>query len=104
MSSGHRSTRSEDMPSCSRWVSAVLSTEQAQDIARIRRSQQHLLTLINDVLNFAKVDAGQMEYRMTAVPVDETLRDTESRIAPQILAKGLHLSYKGCLLYTSDAA
>ena len=76
-------------------IRGPLNAEQAQDIARIRRSQQHLLALINDVLNFAKVDAGQAEYRMTAVPVDETLRDTESMIAPQILAKGLHYSYKG---------
>ncbi|MFL5469110.1 MAG: MHYT domain-containing protein, partial [Gemmatimonadaceae bacterium] len=76
-------------------VRGSLNAEQAQDIARIRRSQQHLLTLINDVLNFAKVDAGQAEYRLTAVPVDEALHDTESMIAPQILAKGLRYTYKG---------
>jgi PAS domain S-box-containing protein len=76
-------------------VRGSLNAEQAQDIARIRRSQQHLLTLINDVLNFAKVDAGQAEYRLTAVPVDEALHDTESMIAPQILAKGLRYAYKG---------
>jgi signal transduction histidine kinase len=29
------------------------------------------------------------------VPVDEALRDTESMIAPQVLAKGLHYSYRG---------
>jgi PAS domain S-box-containing protein len=75
-------------------VHGSLNAEQAQDIARIRRSNQHLLTLINDVLNFAKVDAGQTEYRLTSVPVDEALRDTESMIAPQILSKGLHYSYK----------
>jgi PAS domain S-box-containing protein len=76
-------------------IRGPLNADQAQDIARIRRSQQHLLTLIQDVLNFAKVDAGQAEYHITAVPVDEALRDTESMIAPQILAKGLHYSYKG---------
>jgi PAS domain S-box-containing protein len=76
-------------------VHGPLNAEQAQDVARVRRSNQHLLTLINDVLNFAKVDAGQTEYRLTAVPVDETLRDTESMIAPQILKKGLHYTYKG---------
>jgi signal transduction histidine kinase len=41
------------------------------------------------------VDAGQAEYHITAVPVDEALQDTESMIAPQILAKGLHYSRKG---------
>ena len=76
-------------------VRGSLNADQAQDIARIRRSQKHLLTLINDVLNFAKVDAGQTEYRLTAVPVDEALKDTESMIAPQVLAKGLRYSYKG---------
>ncbi len=76
-------------------VRGSLNADQAQDIARIRRSQKHLLTLINDVLNFAKVDAGQAEYRLTAVPVDEALKDTESMIAPQVLAKGLKYSYKG---------
>ncbi len=76
-------------------IRGPLNAEQAQDIARIRRSQQHLLMLITDVLNFAKVDAGQTEYHITAVPVDDALRDTESMIAPQILAKGLHYSYKG---------
>ncbi len=76
-------------------IRGPLNADQAQDIARIRRSQQHLLTLIQDVLNFAKVDAGQAEYHITAVPVDEALHDTESMIAPQILAKGLRYSYKG---------
>jgi PAS domain S-box-containing protein len=76
-------------------VRGSLNADQAQDIARIRRSQKHLLTLINDVLNFAKVDAGQAEYRLTAVPIDEALKDTESMIAPQILAKGLKYSYQG---------
>ncbi len=76
-------------------IRGSLNADQAQDVARIRRSQQHLLTLINDVLNFAKVDAGQTEYRLTAVPVDEALHDTESMIAPQVVAKGLRYSYKG---------
>jgi signal transduction histidine kinase len=76
-------------------IRGSLNADQAQDIARIRRSQQHLLTLINDVLNFAKVDAGQTEYHITAVPVDEALHDTESMIAPQIMKKGLRYTRQG---------
>jgi PAS domain S-box-containing protein len=76
-------------------IRGSLNAEQAQDIARIRRSQQHLLTLINDVLNFAKVDAGQTEYHITAVPVDEALHDTETMIAPQIMKKGLRYTREG---------
>ena len=76
-------------------IRGSLNADQAQDVARIRRSQQHLLTLIQDVLNFAKVDAGQIEYHITAVPVNEALRDTETMIAPQILTKGLHYKFNG---------
>jgi len=76
-------------------IRGALNADQAQDIARIRRSQQHLLTLINDVLNFAKVDAGQTEYHITAVPVDEALHDTETMIAPQIMKKGLRYTREG---------
>jgi len=76
-------------------IRGSLNADQAQDVARIRRSQQHLLTLIQDVLNFAKVDAGQIEYHITAVPVNEALHDTESMIAPQILTKGLHYKFNG---------
>jgi signal transduction histidine kinase len=75
-------------------VRGPLNSQQAQDVARIRRSQQHLLVLINDVLNFAKVDAGQIEYHVTAVPLDDALHDAEALIAPQVLAKGLHYAYK----------
>src|SRR5215210_5557073 len=76
-------------------IRGALNADQAQDIARIRRSQQHLLTLITDVLNFAKVDSGQSEYHITAVPVDEALHDTETMIAPQIMKKGLRYSREG---------
>lgn len=76
-------------------IRGALNADQAQDIARIRRSQQHLLTLINDVLNFAKVDAGQTEYHITAVPVDDALHDTETMIAPQIMKKGLRYIREG---------
>jgi PAS domain S-box-containing protein len=75
-------------------VRGPLNTQQAQDVGRIRRAQQHLLVLINDVLNFAKVDAGQIEYHVTAVPVDDALHDAEALIAPQVLAKALHYTYK----------
>ncbi len=39
-----------------------VSAEQLTDLQRIRRAQQHLLGLINDVLNFAKLEAGRIEF------------------------------------------
>jgi signal transduction histidine kinase len=40
---------------------------QRADLARIRRSQQHLLGLINDVLNFARLEGGAVAFAREAV-------------------------------------
>jgi len=64
-----------------------VSERQKEALGRIARSQQMLLALINDVLNFAKLDAGQVQYRMTDVSLAETLEPVESLLAPQLEGK-----------------
>jgi signal transduction histidine kinase len=72
-------------------------TEQQRDaINRIVRSQAHLLTLINDVLNFARIDAGQMRYVVQDVPMHDTLAGLEPLVAPQIAARRLTYTYDAC--------
>ena len=63
--------------------------EQQEDLARIMRSQRHLLSVINDILNFARLEAGHVEYHMTNVPLSTLLGDLESLIRPQLAAKRL---------------
>ncbi len=65
------------------------TSEQQEDLGRIMRSQRHLLSVINDILNFARLEAGHVEYRVTNVPVTELLGDLESLIRPQLAAKQL---------------
>ena len=69
---------------------------QRADLARIRRNQQHLLLLIEDVLSFARVEAGRLEVNDDAVPIDSTLRSLEAMIGPQALAGGLQFVYEPC--------
>jgi signal transduction histidine kinase/PAS domain-containing protein len=68
------------------------TAEQQEDLGRIMRSQRHLLSVINDILNFARLEAGYVEYRVTSVPVSELLADLESLIRPQLVAKQLNFS------------
>jgi signal transduction histidine kinase len=69
-------------------------TEKQRDaLARIVRSQQMLLSLINDVLNFAKLDAGQVQYQITDVPLHETLAAVESMIEPQLGTRKLTYAF-----------
>jgi signal transduction histidine kinase len=53
------------------------------------RSQRHLLSVINDILNFARLEAGHVEYHVVNVPVSTLLGDIESLIRPQLAAKRL---------------
>jgi PAS domain S-box-containing protein len=73
-----------------------LSTTQREDVERIRRSGQHLLGLINDILNFAKLEAGQVEIRMQEVQLAPLLRGMEDLIRPQLESKGISYRHDVC--------
>ncbi|HEX2778263.1 MAG TPA: ATP-binding protein [Gemmatimonadaceae bacterium] len=66
-----------------------VTEEQREDFRRIRRSQRHLLALVNDVLNFARLDTGHLQYDIQPVDVAATLGEVEALVAPQFLAKEL---------------
>jgi PAS domain S-box-containing protein len=70
-------------------VYGPLTPEQRDTLARIERSQRHLLSLINDVLNFARLEAGRVEVSLTPVSVREVVLGLEPLVAPQVRAKQL---------------
>ncbi|MDQ3674427.1 MAG: ATP-binding protein, partial [Gemmatimonadota bacterium] len=76
-------------------VHGPVTPAQTEALGRIRRSATHLLGLINNVLNFAKVEAGQIEYTLSPVPLEALLRDTETMITPQMTAKSLRYKSLG---------
>jgi signal transduction histidine kinase len=63
---------------------------------RIRRSQQHLLGIINDILNFSRVDAGQITYDLAAVPVNAVLESVVQMMASLAESKGLAFEMTRC--------
>ncbi|HUF65768.1 MAG TPA: PAS domain-containing protein [Gemmatimonadaceae bacterium] len=69
-----------------------LTKEQRRDLQRVQRSQRHLLSLINDILNYARVEAGHVDYELRTVSVAELLRELEPLVSPLIEGKGLNYS------------
>jgi len=71
---------------------------QAQRVAldRVRANQSHLLTLINDVLAFAKLEAGHIEFDLRSLDVAALLASVEPLVAPQAAANGIALSTQEC--------
>jgi signal transduction histidine kinase len=71
-------------------VRGPVSAQQREDLDRIERSQRHLLSLINDVLNFAKLEAGQVQFDIAPVTMRDVLDDVDALVLPLLKAKGLH--------------
>ena len=70
-------------------VHGPVTNAQNEALGRIQRSEHHLLALINDVLNFAKLEAGRVEYAIDSVPLAPIVADVLSMIEPQLAAKSL---------------
>ena len=62
---------------------------QVTDLQRISRASQHLQSLINDILNFTRVDSGRVDFDLRDVPMDELLTGVEELVMPQLRARGL---------------
>ena len=77
-------------------VYGPVTDEQREALGRLGRSQAHLLRLINDVLCFAKIDAGQVDYAIGSVPLGDALAELEPLIAPQLRAKRLTFTHPPC--------
>ena len=73
-----------------------LTKEQRVDLGRIKHNQRILLRLIEDVLDFAKLESGRLEYQIQPVSIDEVLRPLEVFIAPTLRSKGLAYSFEPC--------
>jgi signal transduction histidine kinase len=72
-----------------------ITPEQRTDLGRIRRSQRHLLSVIENVLGFLKLGAGRMSYDMRRVPFDEVVDNVEEIAKPLMESKQLNYERRG---------
>ena len=77
-------------------IRGPVTPQQLEDLARIRRSERYLLSLVNDVLNFARLDAGRVHWDIERVRVADVLADAEPMLLPLMRAKNIDYA-------TSDA-
>jgi signal transduction histidine kinase len=66
-----------------------VTDEQHDALSRIDRNQRHLLGLINNILNLSRIEAGQVDYQITDVPLGDVLADLTPMIEPQMRAKAI---------------
>jgi PAS domain S-box-containing protein len=77
-------------------VRGALNGAQAADLERIRRSQRHLLVLIDDVLSFTRLEAGHLQLNFGSVAVMHVLRAAQAVTEPLARARELGLEVRDC--------
>ncbi len=68
--------------------------EQREFIEEAYKSSIHLLNLINDILDIAKIEAGKMELELNEIELDELFQDVDNLINTQAKQKNLNFQIK----------
>ena len=71
-----------------------LTDKQKRFAQSVYRSGENLLEIINDILDFAKIDAGQMELSQGDFELRTLIEDTLELLAPRAHERGLELTYR----------
>ena len=77
-------------------VLGPITEKQREAVGRLQRSRRHLSALVDQVLSFARVEAGKIEFEPTHVGVNEALHKLGEMIAPQADGKQLSYRFDGC--------
>ena len=77
-------------------LSGPVTDEQMEQLERIQRSQQHLLGIINDILNFSRIEAGQVAYDIGPVAVHAVVDAVAPMVSLQAREKRLSLRIARC--------
>jgi PAS domain S-box-containing protein len=70
-------------------IQGPINEQQRQSLERIKRNQDYLLRLINDILHFAKLEAGHLEFDIGPFDVNELLAEMDPLVAGQAESRGL---------------
>jgi signal transduction histidine kinase len=72
-----------------------LNERQDEGLTRILAAAQHLLALINDILDLAKIEAGRMPLHIEDAVLQEIMREASVQIDPLVKKKGLTYRWSG---------
>ena len=70
-----------------------LTNEQNLYLQTIRKSSAHLLALINDVLDFSKIDAGKLELETAPFDLEEAIFDVMDMLSPLAAQKHINMAF-----------
>ena len=69
-----------------------LTTDQDKQLTMVQSSAKHLLSLINDLLDLAKIDAGGMELHLEPIDCGALIEEVATTLRPAASGKSLQLA------------
>jgi signal transduction histidine kinase len=84
-------------------IQGPLTPLQLESLDRIERSSGHLRTLVSDVLEYAKIEAGKVQLRIEPVTIAEVLDGVHPVVARQAEEKGIALTHSCPAILTARA-
>jgi PAS domain S-box-containing protein len=76
-------------------VGGKLSEQQRQYVERVYAGQKHLLGVINDILNFSRIEAGQLRYAIEPISLQECIDIVLPLLEPQARSREIDLARGG---------
>lgn len=70
-----------------------LDADQRKYISTIKKSSETLLTILNDILDLSKIEAGKMQLKLTSISLEYTVDKLYSLFYQQAIAKKIDLEY-----------
>ncbi len=72
-----------------RGVSGPIDPTQRESLARVDANARHLLTLINEILDISRIEAGKMPVHLSSIKLSELIREIMSEVEPLIAISNL---------------
>ncbi|MBN1143558.1 MAG: PAS domain S-box protein [Bacteroidales bacterium] len=85
-------------------MTGKLSDEQHQQLSRVKNNAKHLLSLINDILDISKVEAGHVELNIEDINLSRLVKETVDTVHIKAAEKGIeiHTDIPGDLVIRTD--
>jgi len=72
-------------------ITGPINEQQSQQLGRIKASARHLLSLIDEILTFTRIDAGREEVTLERASLASILEPAAEIVEPLARARGLHI-------------
>jgi PAS domain S-box-containing protein len=77
-------------------VAGAVTDQQREYLTRIQNGQAHLLAIINDLLNYSRIESGQIAYEIEPVDMHQVVENVLDMVTPQAHRKHISVSHGPC--------